>query len=85
MKKSKGSIEKTTNSAVLEMIGLTRSSSQEVADGYGPSIQQSELVADAKSHEYALGASAISSNQPPLICQQTSLSKWKVISLVIMT
>ena len=37
-----------------EMIGLTRSSSQEVAEGYGPSIQQSELTADAKSHGYQL-------------------------------
>ena len=54
MDKTKGSIEKTADSAVLEMIGLTRSSSQEVADGYGPSIQQSELVADAKSHGYQL-------------------------------
>ncbi|GAG32618.1 unnamed protein product, partial [marine sediment metagenome] len=35
-------------------IGLTRSSSQEVADGYGPSIQQSELVADAKGQGYQL-------------------------------
>ena len=54
MKKTKGSMEKTADCAVLKMIGLTRSSSQEVADGYGPSIQQSELVADAKSQGYQL-------------------------------
>lgn len=40
MKKTKGSMGKTADRAILEMIGLTRSSSQEVADGYGPSIQQ---------------------------------------------
>ncbi len=49
MTKTKGSTEGTGNNSTLVMIGLTRSSSQEVADGYGPSIQQSELVADAKS------------------------------------
>ncbi len=38
----------------LQMIGLTRSSSQEVAEGYGPSIQKSELVADGKSQKYRL-------------------------------
>jgi DNA invertase Pin-like site-specific DNA recombinase len=37
------------------MTGLTRSSSQEVADGYGPNIQKSELVADARSQGYQLG------------------------------
>jgi len=52
MRKTKESIKKTTNTAILVMIGLTRSSSQEVADGYGPSIQQSELVADAKNQGY---------------------------------
>jgi DNA invertase Pin-like site-specific DNA recombinase len=36
------------------MIGLTRSSSQEVAEGYGPSIQKSELDADAQSQGYRL-------------------------------
>ncbi len=36
----------------LQMIGLTRSNSQEVADGYGPSIQKSELIADARSQRY---------------------------------
>ena len=38
----------------MEMIGLTRSSSQEVAEGYGPSIQKSDLVADAQSQGYQL-------------------------------
>jgi len=55
MTKTKGATEGTGNDSATAMIGLTRSSSQEVADGYGPSIQQSELVADAKSHGYALG------------------------------
>jgi len=36
------------------MIGLTRSSSQEVADGFGPCIQKSELIADAKSQGYRM-------------------------------
>ena len=52
MTKSKISSEKAINNKTLQMIGLTRSSSQEVADGYGPSIQRSELLADAKSHGY---------------------------------
>ncbi len=43
------SIEKAAKHKTLEMIGLTRSSSQEVAEGYGPSILKSELTADAKS------------------------------------
>jgi DNA invertase Pin-like site-specific DNA recombinase len=55
MKKAGESAEKTANLTTLEMIGLTRSSSQEVADGYGPSIQKSELVADARSQVYRLG------------------------------
>ncbi len=52
MRKAKGNAEKATKNTTLQMIGLTRSSSQEVADGYGPSIQKSELIADAKSHGY---------------------------------
>ena len=51
---TRGSIEKTVKHKTLEMIGLTRSSSQEVADGYGPSIQKSELAADAQSQGYQL-------------------------------
>ena len=35
MLKNKVSSEKTTKNTTLEMIGLTRSSSQEVADGFG--------------------------------------------------
>ena len=46
--------EKELSHKGLEMIGLTRSSSQEVAEGYGPSIQKSELVADAQSQDYRL-------------------------------
>jgi DNA invertase Pin-like site-specific DNA recombinase len=57
MLKSKVSSEKTTKNTTLQMVGLTRSSSQEVADGYGPSIQKSELAADAKSQGYQLGYS----------------------------
>jgi hypothetical protein len=49
-----GIIEKDGKHTILEMIGLTRSSSQEVAEGYGPSIQKSELVADAQSQGYRL-------------------------------
>ena len=56
MLKSKVSSEKATKNTTLEMIGLTRSSSQEVADGYGPSIQKSELIADAGSQGYILGS-----------------------------
>ena len=56
MAKSKVSLKKATNNATLQMIGLTRSSSQEVADGYGPSIQKSELLADAKSHGYLVNS-----------------------------
>ena len=54
MLKSKVSSEKATKNMTLQMIGLTRSSSQEVADGYGPSIQKGELVADARSQGYRL-------------------------------
>ena len=54
MLKSKLSSEKTTNNATLQMVGLTRSSSQEVAQGYGPSIQQNELKADSKGQGYQL-------------------------------
>jgi len=54
MLKSKVSSEKATKNTTLQMIGLTRSSSQEVADGYGPSIQKSELIADAKSQGYRM-------------------------------
>ncbi len=39
-----GSIEQPTEHEKLKMIGLTRSSSQEVAEGYGPSIQKSEHI-----------------------------------------
>lgn len=48
------SIEQPTEHGKLKMLGLTRSSSQEVADGYGPSIQKSELDADAQSQGYRL-------------------------------
>ena len=47
-------IEQPTEHGKLKMLGLTRSSSQEVADGYGPSIQKSELAADAQSQGYQL-------------------------------
>ena len=43
----KESIENPIEHRKLKMIGLTRSSNQEVADGYGPSIQKSELTSDA--------------------------------------
>jgi hypothetical protein len=52
--KTGGLIEKAAGHETSEMIGLTRSSSQEVAEGYGPSIQRSELVADAQSQGYQL-------------------------------
>ncbi len=48
-------LKKAAKHTTLEMIGLTRSSSQEVAEGYGPSIQKGELVADARSQGYRLG------------------------------
>jgi DNA invertase Pin-like site-specific DNA recombinase len=56
MTKAKGNAEKATKNMALQMIGLTRSSSQEVADGYGPSIQKSELIADAQSQGYRIGS-----------------------------
>jgi DNA invertase Pin-like site-specific DNA recombinase len=56
MLKSKVSSEKVMKNATLQMIGLTRSSSQEVADGFGPSMQKSELLADAKSQGYSIEA-----------------------------
>ena len=52
MTKARESCEKAVKHKTLEMIGLTRSSSQEVAEGYGPSIQKSELIADGRSQEY---------------------------------
>ena len=55
MTKARGSSEEVVKHAMPEMIGLTRSSSQEVAEGYGPAIQKSELVADARSQGYHLG------------------------------
>ena len=51
---TRGTIEKVEKHGTLRMIGLTRSSSQEVAEGYGPSIQKSELIADAQSQGYQL-------------------------------
>jgi DNA invertase Pin-like site-specific DNA recombinase len=54
MTKARESTEKAAKRTTQEMIGLTRSSSQEVAEGYGPSIQKSELVADARSQWYRL-------------------------------
>ena len=55
MLKSNVSLKKATNNTTLKMIGLTRSSSQEVAEGYGPGIQKSELSADSKGQGYQLG------------------------------
>jgi len=54
MTKAMESTKKDVKHTRLEMIGLTRSSSQEVAEGYGPSIQKSELVADARSQGYRI-------------------------------
>jgi DNA invertase Pin-like site-specific DNA recombinase len=54
MRKTKGNAEQSKKNTTLQMIGLTRSSSQEVADGYGPSIQKSELIADAGSQGYRI-------------------------------
>ena len=56
MLNSEVSSEKAVKNVMVQMIGLTRSSSQEVADGYGPSIQKSELMADAKSQGYSIEA-----------------------------
>lgn len=55
MLKNKLSTQKITKNTTLQMVGLTRSSSQEVAQGYGPSIQQNELKADSKGQGYQLG------------------------------
>jgi len=49
MTRADRSTEKSAAPGSIEMIGLTRSSSEEVAEGYGPAIQKSELVADALS------------------------------------
>ena len=54
MTKDKESTENAAKHVALEMIGLTRSSSQEVADGYGPSIQKAELAEDAEREHYRL-------------------------------
>jgi hypothetical protein len=54
MRKAKGNAEKATKNMTLQMIGMTRSSSQEVADGYGPTIQKSELIADAQNQGYQI-------------------------------
>jgi DNA invertase Pin-like site-specific DNA recombinase len=54
MRKTKGNAEQSKKNTTSQMIGLTRSSSQEVADGYGPSIQKSELIADAGSQGYRI-------------------------------
>jgi DNA invertase Pin-like site-specific DNA recombinase len=54
MIRSRVSSEKATKNSTLVMVGLTRSSNQEVADGYGPSIQKAELLADAKSQKYQM-------------------------------
>ena len=54
MTKAMESTKKAVKHTRLEMIGLTRSSSQEVAEGYGPSIQKSELAADARSQGYRM-------------------------------
>ncbi len=48
--------KRASQHTTLEMIGLTRSSSEEIAEGYDPSIQKSELVADARSQGYRLGS-----------------------------
>jgi DNA invertase Pin-like site-specific DNA recombinase len=54
MLKNKVSLEKAAKNVTLQMVGLTRSSSQEVAEGYGPAIQKAELLADAKSQKYQM-------------------------------
>jgi len=54
MTRADRSTEKSAEQGSIEMIGLTRSSSEEVAEGYGPAIQKSELVADARSQGYRL-------------------------------
>ena len=54
MTKAKEDTEKNTKKMTLQMIGLTRSSSQEVAEGYGPAIQKAELLVDAKNQKYEM-------------------------------
>ena len=54
MIKAKEDTEKNTKKMTLQMIGLTRSSSQEVAEGYGPAIQKAEILDDAKSQKYQI-------------------------------
>jgi DNA invertase Pin-like site-specific DNA recombinase len=54
MLKNEVSSEKVAKNMTLQMVGLTRSSSQEVAEGYGPAIQKAELLADAKSQKYQM-------------------------------
>jgi DNA invertase Pin-like site-specific DNA recombinase len=56
MTTARESCEKAAKHTTLQMIGLTRSSNQEVADGYGPSIQKSELTEDAKRQGYRIGS-----------------------------
>jgi len=38
----------------MNLLGITRSSNKDVAEGYGPAIQESELVADAATNGYGL-------------------------------
>jgi len=38
----------------MNLLGITRSSNQDVAEGYGPAIQESELIADAATNGYGL-------------------------------
>jgi DNA invertase Pin-like site-specific DNA recombinase len=54
MTKAKEDTAKNTKKMTLQMIGLTRSSSQEVAEGYGPSIQKAEILDDARSQKYQM-------------------------------
>ena len=54
MAKAKGSNEKASEHESQIMIGVTRSSSKEVAEAYGPSIQKAELADDAKREHYHL-------------------------------
>jgi DNA invertase Pin-like site-specific DNA recombinase len=54
MLKNTPSSGKEAKNVLLQMIGLTRSSSHEVAEGYGPAIQKAELLSDAKSQKYQM-------------------------------
>jgi DNA invertase Pin-like site-specific DNA recombinase len=56
MNKDKASTQNPENDLAKVMIGLTRSSSQEVADGYGPDIQKEELKEDANRQGYELSS-----------------------------